>query len=791
LENHSAGICKPGFAELFLAKVTAMRKYLIPSLLGLLFFSCQKEVDVQLDQPNDVIAKENERLSAIITKQTTATWLNGQIVDEQNLPIAGASVSCAGKTAITDNKGFFYFKTSLVVNKDYALITVTKPGYMNGFRTFTPNRTKLAYHTEKIMLQLAGVPKLIPSATGGTITSDNVKLTFPAGSVIKPGGYAFNGNIKVVIRYINPNSSNFALMVPGTLSGLNNAGQINALQSFGMASVELTDQSGSKLEIAPGQTVRMEMPASATDPASIPLWHFNETYGIWVQQGVATKQGNVFVAEVNHFSIWNIDIEFNDFELTIKLQTTDSTPVANQLVKVYRANNTFIKNFYTDNAGEATLINCPSNESLTLKMDFPCDTITHTMAPVTQSRTETVTLSGPAIATYQLNGIIYKCNNQPLVNQPFQVFLTGPGGIFSVLNGISDANGQFEMGTVVASCQAPALSAQTTSYYNNQYYFSSTTNIVAGVNSYNPVLCDTTGGGGGQYNDSDVVNIPDPALQQKVRQVINKPTGTIYYIDVKNLTSLDASFLPIQTLTGLQFFTGLQQLFIHSNQAPLTNITPLATLVSLRELDLGADTAGGVLSDISPLQNLAALEELYLGGQNISNITALQNKPNLFRLDLAYNNISNLAPLQNLTGLNELDLSDNQVSNISPLAGLSGLFRLYLTNNQVSNLAAIQTMTGLNYLHLNGNLVTSVTPLQNHPALNTLDLANNQITSVVPLQDISTLLRLYLENNQVSTISSLINKLPNLTELFISQGNTVPPAEVTAFQASHPSCFVQ
>ncbi|HUR67334.1 MAG TPA: carboxypeptidase-like regulatory domain-containing protein, partial [Chitinophagaceae bacterium] len=513
-----------------------MRKYLIPSVLALLFFSCQKEVDVKLNQPNEVITKENERLSTAITKQTTATWLNGQIVDEQNLPIAGASVSCAGKTTTTDNKGFFYFKTPLSVNKDFALITVTKPGYMKGFRTFTPNRRRLAYHTEKIMLQLAGVPKFVPS-TGGSIIADNIKLTFPAGSVIKPGGYAFNGNIKVVIRYINPGSPNFPLMIPGTLSGLNSAGQIKALQSVGMAAVELTDQNGSKLEIAPGQTVRMEMPAAATDPANVPLWHFNETFGIWVQQGTATKQGNVYIAEVNHFSIWNIDIEFNSFELTVKLQTPDSTPVANQMVKVYRANNTYIKTFFTDNAGEATLINCPSNESLTLKIAFPCDTITHTMAPVTQSRTETITLNGVNVISYQLTGTLYKCNNQALINQPFQVFLTGANS-FIVVNGISDAVGKFDIGTVVPSCQATGLNAQTTSYYNNQYYFSTSTTVAPGNNNYNPVLCDTTGGGGGQYNDSDVVNIPDPALQQLVRQAINKPAGTIYYIDVKNLTTL-------------------------------------------------------------------------------------------------------------------------------------------------------------------------------------------------------------------------------------------------------------
>ncbi|MEI9809360.1 MAG: hypothetical protein WDO16_16645 [Bacteroidota bacterium] len=68
-----------------------------------------------------------------------------------------------------------------------------------------------------------------------------------------------------------------------------------------MASVELYDEAGNKLQVAPGKTVSMEMPAPAGSNNEIPLWHFNETYGLWIQAGIATKNGNVFVAEVNHF----------------------------------------------------------------------------------------------------------------------------------------------------------------------------------------------------------------------------------------------------------------------------------------------------------------------------------------------------------------------------------------------------------------------------------------------------------------------------------------------------------
>ena len=40
----------------------------------------------------------------------------------------------------------------------------------------------------------------------------------------------------------------------------------------------------------------------------MPLWYFDEQKGMWVEEGVATKQGNQYVGTVNHFTDWNCDI---------------------------------------------------------------------------------------------------------------------------------------------------------------------------------------------------------------------------------------------------------------------------------------------------------------------------------------------------------------------------------------------------------------------------------------------------------------------------------------------------
>jgi len=65
-------------------------------------------------------------------------------------------------------------------------------------------------------------------------------------------------------------------------------------------------------KIASDKKATITMPLSgllsAAPPTSIPLWYFNESNGLWKQDGTATKTGNTYVGEVSHFSWWNCDL---------------------------------------------------------------------------------------------------------------------------------------------------------------------------------------------------------------------------------------------------------------------------------------------------------------------------------------------------------------------------------------------------------------------------------------------------------------------------------------------------
>lgn len=57
-------------------------------------------------------------------------------------------------------------------------------------------------------------------------------------------------------------------------------------------------------------------------PPTIPLWYFDDESGLWVEEGIATLQGDVYVGEVGHFSWHNLDVPAE--RVSISGKVTDS-----------------------------------------------------------------------------------------------------------------------------------------------------------------------------------------------------------------------------------------------------------------------------------------------------------------------------------------------------------------------------------------------------------------------------------------------------------------------------------
>jgi Leucine-rich repeat (LRR) protein len=153
--------------------------------------------------------------------------------------------------------------------------------------------------------------------------------------------------------------------------------------------------------------------------------------------------------------------------------------------------------------------------------------------------------------------------------------------------------------------------------------------------------------------------------------------------DMLGLTYLAANHQGIVDLTGLEYATNLERLYLSSNQ--ISDISALSDLTSLTTLYLYSNQ----ISDISSLSGLTNLTALYLYSNQISDISSLSGLTNLTALYLYSNQISDISSLSSLTNLTYLDLHSNQINDISALSGLTNLTNLRLSSNQISDINAL------------------------------------------------------------------------------------------------------
>ena len=100
---------------------------------------------------------------------------------------------------------------------------------------------------------------------------------------------------------------------------------------------------------------------------------------------------------------------------------------------------------------------------------------------------------------------------------------------------------------------------------------------------------------------NEVITFPDFALEQTIRDAIDKPSGDITQADLNNLTHLSATNIctnNFQNLSGIEHCVNLQSLEIIGNDSDLT---PLENLHNLKSLELFSSAA-----NLAPLRYLVS-----------------------------------------------------------------------------------------------------------------------------------------------------------------------------------------
>ena len=262
-----------------------------------------------------------------------------------------------------------------------------------------------------------------------------------------------------------------------------------------------------------------------------------------------------------------------------------------------------------------------------------------------------------------------------------------------------------------------------------------------------------------------VVQIPDPNLRAAIAEALGKSLDAPVTVEeMEKLKEIEVPNKDLQDLTGLQFATNLNRLYLMDNQ--ISDLSPIAGLINLHRLRLDDNP----ISDISPLKGLKNLTDLrFRNAYVVSDLSPIAGLVNLTALDLFGNNVSDLSPLAGLINLEWLTFERNNVSDLSPLAGLINLETLlFAGNDKISDLSPLAGLINLKRILSWGESISDLSPLAGLTKLENVNICGVNLSDLTPLAGLTGLKELYLRSNRISDVSPLTG-LTELTRLNLSR----------------------
>ena len=386
-------------------------------LIALLFMlGCSSDDDAALNNTNNT---DNSTATPVNQGSDIQRTFLGKVSDDAGNSVSGAQVSIGSTSVMTDSRGVFIIEDATVKSKQ-AYIKVLKNGYYQALKTTVPTEG-----INKIAITLINrTPDvIITSGASSEVTLPNgTKVTFD-GNFSDSSGNSYTGNVNVSMYYLDAGDPDLESKMPGNLQAENTNNSEGVLATYGMLNVELTGDSGQDLNLATGSIAQIEIPIhptiSASAPATIPLWHFDETKGYWVEEGFATKTGNTYVGDVSHFSWWNCDAFFPTTDLCMTvLDATSGLPLSDVTVTLTFSGNTFPRQGISNANGQICGL-VPSNEGISVNVLDTCGNsiFTTTIGPFTGTgNTTTISVPSGSVTTTNVIGDFYDCSNNPITN---------------------------------------------------------------------------------------------------------------------------------------------------------------------------------------------------------------------------------------------------------------------------------------------------------------------------------------------------------------------------------------
>lgn len=269
--------------------------------------------------------------------------LMGRVADTSGLPVAGVTVSLGANPAMaaTTNSAGVYVLKGVPVGPQF-VVNYSKPAYAPSSAVASVENGR--WSTMDVVLFAEGVTTNVDGTQASSVTQNGGKVTLAANSVVTSSG-APVADPGVSLTTAAPTDAQYLYAFPSTFVGITGLQQV-PLVSHGVMNVELKDGTGQALKLDATKPATIEFPVTAGhDPGTptVPLWSLDKTTGIWVQEGVATRDDSVspsvYRGQVTHFSWWAINTYPSTTHYIIVEVVEDPTvsppvPVCGALVRV-------------------------------------------------------------------------------------------------------------------------------------------------------------------------------------------------------------------------------------------------------------------------------------------------------------------------------------------------------------------------------------------------------------------------------------------------------------------------
>lgn len=238
-------------------------------------------------------------------------YMSGVVKDVDGNPIAEVEVKSNDYTVRTDEHGMFTLEHIQNTGGRYVM-DFHKKGYFPVVRSGESSSVGLVEVVlVKEEVKDVSVKSKFSAAKGSKVSVGGMTVDFPKNGVVYEDGTPCKGDVNVNVLYLDPKKSTFQAAMPGGDLVAQRAGEEAPLVSYGMVNVVMKDAKGKKLQVNEEVKSKVTFPIpegmANNAPDQMPLWHFNESKGVWEESGIAVRNGDVYEGEVAHFSWVNLD----------------------------------------------------------------------------------------------------------------------------------------------------------------------------------------------------------------------------------------------------------------------------------------------------------------------------------------------------------------------------------------------------------------------------------------------------------------------------------------------------